>query len=164
MILLFLSFYIKRFDFNYNLSWYWILCLLIFLLRIITISIFYFKMSRVAIAAQKKIRDRRSTLIFPNLTQAGPKRSLSMPELDVSRLNFQIVHSSKTDMILPSCDLASGSQETLSSGYCSQGKNNHNFEPSKNQEITSTNENLKALPAAKDQSPAIPQNSQICIK
>jgi hypothetical protein len=83
-------------------------------------------MSRVAIAAQKKIRARRSTLIFHNLKKAAPKRSLSMP--DVSRLNFQIVHSSKADMILPSCDLESGSQETLSSGYCSQGKILHNLE------------------------------------
>ena len=102
------------------LSWYWILCLSIFLLSLFAISVFYVKMSRVAIAAQKKIRARRSTLIFPNLSQPAPKRSFSMP--DVSRLNFQVVHSSKTDMILASCDLESGSQETLSSGYCSQGK------------------------------------------
>jgi len=137
-------------------------------------------MSQVAIAAQKKIRARRSTLIFPYLTQAAPKRSLSMP--DVSRLNFQVIQNSKADMILPSCDLESGSQETLSSGYCSQGKpifenyenkkaaygflsklirlKSYNFYPESSQII----QKLKALPAAKDQSPATLPSSQICLK
>ncbi|CAG5077431.1 Oidioi.mRNA.OKI2018_I69.PAR.g8713.t1.cds [Oikopleura dioica] len=123
--------------------WYSILCLAIFILCILIISTFYFRMSRVAIAAQKKIRARRSTIIFPNIN-AAPKRSFSMP--DVSRLNYQVIHSSKADMILhPSCDLESGSQETLSSGYCSQGSTGSGCEESISGDSQKTSSNFQVM-------------------